>query len=308
MRKMSKAFVLALAAAAGRAHAEAGGLVVSALFGTEPPAYVHAAISNVLSFTLPTTKLVVHLSTASLAKPDSFTDPRIYINPDRQHTSSATGLVTRQHASNVRYASQHLEFDHVVLFASTCRLLVGGGLLESTIRDIHFSAVMQPPWAQIALLPCDQQRKHPRLRKMGWCSSWLNIAKLFNGKSSDRQSYRGRMAFSMHEGSFFTRAAAVQFSDWLFAETGWGDPRVAASTQFTAHSGVVGEELLWPTWTLSHAKQIGYAPKPGSSFCVHDGRFGSSDLSLAHSLVAFRLGVERRRRGCAPLMCAAARE
>ena len=91
---MSKAFVLALAAAAGRAHAEAGGLVVSALFGTEPPAYVHAAISNVLSFTLPTTKLVVHLSTASLAKPDSFTDPRISINPDRQHTSSATGMVT----------------------------------------------------------------------------------------------------------------------------------------------------------------------------------------------------------------------
>ncbi len=306
MHKAMKALTLALvAAAAGRAQAD---LVVSALFGTEPPSYVHAAVTNVLSFTLPTTKIVLHLSTASLVKPDSFTDQRISINPDRQHTSSATGMVTRQHASNVRYASQHLEFDHVVLFASTCRLLVGGGLLESTIRDFHFSAVMQPPWAQIALLPCDQQRKHPRLRKMGWCSSWLNIAKLFNGKSPKRQDYKGRMAFSMHEGSFFTKEAAVAFSNWLWEETGWGDPRIAASTQFTAHSGVVGEELLWPTWTLSHAKQIGYAPKPGSSFCVHDGRFGSSDLSLAHSLVAYRLGVERRKRGCAPLMCAAARE
>ena len=79
-------------------------------------------------------------------------------------------------------------------------------------------------------------------------------------------------------------------------------------TGFPAHSGVVGEELLWPTWTLAHSKQIGYKPKPGSSFCVHDGRFGSSDLSLAHSLVAYRLGVERRRRGCAPLMCATARK
>ena len=101
---MSKALTLALALAAGRA--DAGALVVSALFGTEPPSYVHAAVANVLSFTLPSTKIVVHLSTASLAKPDSFTDPRIYINPDRQHTSSATGMVTRQHASNVRYAAQ----------------------------------------------------------------------------------------------------------------------------------------------------------------------------------------------------------
>ena len=117
---MSKALTLALALAAGRA--DAGGLLVSALFGTEPPSYVHAAVANVLGFTLPTTKIVVHLSTASLAKPDSFTDPRISINPDRQHTSSATGMVTRQHASNVRYAAQHLEFDQ---FAAAKAKLLG---------------------------------------------------------------------------------------------------------------------------------------------------------------------------------------
>ena len=57
---MSKALTLALALAAGRAQADAGGaLVVSALFGTEPPAFVHAAVANVLGFTLPTTKIVV---------------------------------------------------------------------------------------------------------------------------------------------------------------------------------------------------------------------------------------------------------
>ena len=57
---MSKALTLALALAAGRAQADAGGgLVVSALFGTEPPPYVHAAVANVLGFTLPTTKIVV---------------------------------------------------------------------------------------------------------------------------------------------------------------------------------------------------------------------------------------------------------
>ena len=50
---MSKALTLALALGAGRAQADAGGLVVSALFGTEPPPYVHAAVANVLSFTLP---------------------------------------------------------------------------------------------------------------------------------------------------------------------------------------------------------------------------------------------------------------
>ena len=59
---MSKPFGLVLALAAAGAHAEAGGesgLVVSALFGTEPPPYVHAAVANVLGFTLPTTKIVV---------------------------------------------------------------------------------------------------------------------------------------------------------------------------------------------------------------------------------------------------------
>ena len=51
MHKAMKALTLALvAAAAGRAQAD---LVVSALFGTEPPSYVHAAVTNVLSFTLP---------------------------------------------------------------------------------------------------------------------------------------------------------------------------------------------------------------------------------------------------------------
>ena len=56
MHKAMKALTLALvAAAAGRAQAD---LVVSALFGTEPPSYVHAAVTNVLSFTLPTTKIV----------------------------------------------------------------------------------------------------------------------------------------------------------------------------------------------------------------------------------------------------------
>ena len=68
---MPKALTLALAlAAAGRAQAaeaapETGGesgLVVSALFGTEGPAFVHAAVTNVLSFTLPSTKIVVHLT------------------------------------------------------------------------------------------------------------------------------------------------------------------------------------------------------------------------------------------------------
>ena len=49
---MSKPFGLVLALAAAGAHAEAGGesgLVVSALFGTEPPPYVHAAVANVLA-------------------------------------------------------------------------------------------------------------------------------------------------------------------------------------------------------------------------------------------------------------------
>ena len=49
---MSKALTLALALVAGRAQADAGGaLVVSALFGTEPPSYVHAAVANVLTQT-----------------------------------------------------------------------------------------------------------------------------------------------------------------------------------------------------------------------------------------------------------------
>ena len=48
MHKAMKALTLALVAAtAGRAQAD---VVVSALFGTEPPSYVHAAVANVLSY------------------------------------------------------------------------------------------------------------------------------------------------------------------------------------------------------------------------------------------------------------------
>ena len=93
---MSKALTLALALAAGRAQADAGGgLLVSALFGTEPPSYVHAAVSNVLSFTLPSTKIVVHLSAASLAKPDSFTDPRKAGFPEPSFAAAAAALRAR---------------------------------------------------------------------------------------------------------------------------------------------------------------------------------------------------------------------
>ena len=90
---MSKALTLALALAAGQARAD--GLVVSALFGTEPPSYVHAAVANVLGFTLPTTKIVVHLSTASLAKPDSFTDPRKAGFPEPSFAAAAAALRAR---------------------------------------------------------------------------------------------------------------------------------------------------------------------------------------------------------------------
>ena len=93
---MSRALTLALALAAGRAQADAGGgLLVSALFGTEPPSYVHAAVSNVLSFTLPSTKIVVHLSAASLAKPDSFTDPRKAGFPEPSFAAAAAALRAR---------------------------------------------------------------------------------------------------------------------------------------------------------------------------------------------------------------------
>ena len=55
---MPKALTLALALAAARAQADAGGaLVVSALFGTEPPSYVHAAVANVLGKSCETNRL-----------------------------------------------------------------------------------------------------------------------------------------------------------------------------------------------------------------------------------------------------------
>ncbi len=86
MHKAMKALTLALvAAAAGRAQAD---LVVSALFGTEPPSYVHAAVTNVLSFTLPTTKIVVTRRVAG-------TPPRTASAPTASRARAASCTASR---------------------------------------------------------------------------------------------------------------------------------------------------------------------------------------------------------------------
>ena len=98
---MSKPFGLVLALAAAGAHAEAGGesgLVVSALFGTEPPPYVHAAVANVLGFTLPTTKIVVHKKVPWYRR-----HGHANATLARRHRGNATGFLRhRRHANATR--------------------------------------------------------------------------------------------------------------------------------------------------------------------------------------------------------------
>ena len=131
-----------------------GGLLISTLV-YESQAYVDDAVENLLAFTLPSTQIVVHLSAGSKATAAAAawaSRARVHVNARPETTCSACGMVTRQHAANVRYAARrNVTFDHVALFASTCRLFAGGGFFERHVATFNFSAAAEPNWAQAAL-------------------------------------------------------------------------------------------------------------------------------------------------------------
>ena len=141
-------------------------LLVSTLL-YETPAYVEDAIQNLVAFTLATTEIIVHLSPSSTYVHNESKWARVsrlHMNREPANTCSACGTVTRQHAWNVRYAREvlKLDFSHVAVFASTCRLFAGGGYLERHVTTHNFSSASEPGWAQTALLGCENVHATPR--------------------------------------------------------------------------------------------------------------------------------------------------
>ena len=191
-----------------------GPLLISVLF-FERQSYVDGALRNLLAFTLPTTNVVVHLAADSDARLRNAS--RIVVNPERARMCSGCGMVTRQHASNIRFAaSMGVAFDHVALLASSSRLFVGGGVLERHVATHGFSAI------------ADRARSLKELRRNdgfdGWAGAWWSS--VFNGKPQETH-----LSFAQHEGSFYPRAAALAFADWVLEEGVLGDVQAAFRRQ-----------------------------------------------------------------------------
>ena len=245
----------------------------------EQRSYVEDAIENVAAFTLPTTRVVVHLSNASSAVAASPVG-RVLFNDERLRTSGGSGMVTRQHASNVRFAARSVAFSHVALLASSSRLFVGGGVLERHVaahgysRIDHHSASAPRPFPSVVAGPPASQvpvdaRGNPYFkgvhRDSGWSRDWLGGATLFLNATG-----RHRMSFAFFEGSFYPRAAALAFVDWLLGATKLANPAAAAAMVVPDHQGVAVEELLWPSFVVERAETLGYASETaGVPFEVH---------------------------------------
>jgi len=180
------------------------------------------------------------------------------------------------------------------------------------VHDRDFSSYQNTGGAQRAKFPCQNEKA-----AQGWCGPWFDLADLFGeapGAACDRETFMRthQMAFAIHEGSFYPRRAAVGFADWLYGNTSWYDDANARSTKFARHSGMVGEELLWPTWTHARANELGVEIQErrggggGPPLCVHAGSLHrANDALVVHNVASWRLGLDRSRPECqGPLMFA----
>ena len=261
--------------------------------------YVDHALNNLRQFTRASTKIIVHLSKVSSSRVQEIPG-KLWLNPERVETCSGCGSVTRQHAANVVYAAYTLglDFAHVAIFASTCRLFARG--LEAHVARYEFSRVETPGWVSPVLAGCGTQNArnknvlcdHETGKLKGWGDGWFDADALFVGGQGPRKA-----GFSTHEGSFYTRRAALAFAHWLLNETQLGDADVAFQTRVPKHKGIAVEEVLWPTYTLGQGATIGFnASAAGPSLCRHGAQMPTQgDVKTATSIVTMRLGRDRRQ-------------
>ena len=307
MRLRLAAVVACVVGRAGQAR-----LLVSTLL-YEQQAYMDDAVSNLVAFTLPTTTIVVHVSRSATLDAAAWPARRVLVNPSREETCSSCGMVTRQHAANVRFAAFEalVDFSHVALFASSCRLFSGGGVLERHVARHNFSDIQEGRgWAKAAIVGCERgmakSKVEPCARAWatGYGGDWFDAASLFGDalgaggawkRDTERYARTHAMAFSTHEGSFYPRAAAVAFAAWLFDESALGDVETARTVHVAPHMGIALEELLWPTFTLARKGVLGYdAATAGASLDVHGGSVDLvNDAQTAKTVLALRLGRDR---------------
>ncbi len=256
-----------------------GPLLISVLF-FEKQSYVDGALRNLLAFTLPTTNVVVHLAAGSDARLRNAS--RVVVSPERARMCSSCGMVTRQHASNIRFAaSMGVAFEHVALLASSSRLFVGGGVLERYVATHGFSAI------------ADRARSLKELRRYdgfdGWAGAWWSS--ISNGTQT-------HLSFAQHEGSFYPRAAALEFADWVLQDGVLGNVQAAFNIKVIPHKGQAVEELLWPTFVTN--RDLGYrAECAGSVFEAHGrnnyGPPATTDAALFARIIQLRLGRDFAR-------------
>ena len=181
---------------------------------------------------------------------------RLHLNPDRVRTRSSTGLVLRQHASNVLFAVHAgVDFTHVVLHASTSRFFVGGGAFESYVNHYEYSH----------LKPVGVEEGHvdPAGREHRLQHSWSYI------KDDFRRYFPAgtkiQVAFATHEGSFYPRALSEEFAHFLLENTTYfKTAKKAATIEIEGHRGVACEEIYWPSFALTVAGARMTISAPGS--------------------------------------------
>lgn len=103
------------------------------------------------------------------------------------------------------------------------------------------------------------------------------------------------MSFAVHEGSFYSRRAALAFADWLLDSSPLGDAARARTIEVPAHIGLALEEVLWPTFVAARADALGVGgADPGPPLCAHGGAVDDgTDDATARSILALRLGRDR---------------
>ena len=155
---------------------------------------------------------------------------------------------------------------------------MGGGVLERYVATHGFSAI------------ADRARSLKELRRYdgfdGWAGAWWSS--VFDGKHQETH-----LSFAQHEGSFYPRAAALAFADWVLEEGVLGDVSKAAAVKVIPHKGQAVEELLWPTFVTN--RDLGYVEKcAGRVFEAHGrrdyGNPATTDAALFARIIQLRLG------------------
>lgn len=246
----------------------------------EPMWYLRDLLHNIVSFTDPSTLVVVHLCARTRYNASEIAElrghPRILLNPVRLKTTSYNSVLTAAHLRNILYAGSEVDFDHVMLWSSNSRFIRQG--VEAHVR-LHGSSLGVPP----AKIPASVKRwivfqkidvemyKWPKPRTF-WdpravkqrVLNWEWFRRIFDlpvGKNKTQWNLAVKKShfqflWSKHEGAFFPGPLMLRL-----AQKADGIPGFWKAVN---NYKVYLEEFLLQTWAQNHASEAA----PGTSFPV----------------------------------------